>query len=487
MSKTDLEKEFKKFFKSLNKLMKESNFKELIKKYAEREEQFKDHPQFWINYGVNIFTTLDFNKALKTMERALEIDPKHTEALMRIGALYSYTGKLDKTKSYIEKVLKIDPKHEEALFTFYEYWRTKDRIAKQINCLEKLIEAYPESDLYWEKLIGIYKSKNNADKIIECYTKLKDLHPEEPDYWWILGHHYLMTKRDWDNALLILKKAVEMDDTKFEYLRDLAYAYVAKEERITAIDYLEKALILNPKDKDAWGILVAAYRGSSNPEKAEETKERAEKCLYSDYPLQASYEAPESVQEALKDFVKEAILTNEEWDSKKKIENMIVKNIRPIFIPTLLELSDEDITWLITQYQGKLSAKHNEHLSNLNEIYENFNTEKESTKSKKADKLEKTCWQELHSCFQLDKKAKKEKLEEVIDIFVETLVNNPKSIASLVGIGIALISCSINRDDALEFFAKASIINDELTSRILTEQNQLSNLQKLHRAVLYVV
>jgi hypothetical protein len=123
----------------------------------------------------------------------------------------------------------------------------------------------------------------------------------------------------------------------------------------------------------------------------------------------------------------------------------------------------------------------------LNEIYENFNTEKKSTKSKKVNKLEKTCWQELHSCFQLDIKAKKEKLEEVIDIFVETLVNNPKSIASLVGIGIALISCTINRDDALEFFAKASIINDELTSRILTEQNQLSNLQKLHRAVLYVV
>ena len=64
---------------------------------------------------------------------------------------------------------------------------------------------------------------------------------------------------------------------------------------------------------------------------------------------------------------------------------------------------------------------------------------------------------------------------------------NPKSIASHVGIVVALISGSINRNDALEFFAKASSINNELTNRILTEQQQLSNLQKLHRAVLDIV
>ncbi|TET28468.1 MAG: hypothetical protein E3J70_09555, partial [Candidatus Heimdallarchaeota archaeon] len=326
-----------------------------------------------------IMTTVDLNKAIKTIEKALEIDPENTDALMNIGAVYSYMNRMDKLKSYLEKVLKIDPKHEEAWYTLSEFWRNKGRIEKQIDSLEKLIELYPENTNYWEKLIGIYKSKNEVDKIIESYTRLKDLHPKDPSYWWILGHHYLMTKKDWDNAILILKIAVEMDNSKFEHLRDLGYAYIAKEERITAIDFLEKALRINPKDKNTWEILIAAYRGSGNPEKADETKERAEKCLYSDYTLQAFYKLPESVQEALKDFVKEAIVTNEEWDSKKKIENMIIKNIRPTFIPTLLELSDDDITWMINQYQGKLSTKHNEYLSNLKEIYEKFVSKKESS------------------------------------------------------------------------------------------------------------
>jgi len=466
---------------------KEIDFTLVIKKYAEREDQFKDLPQFWINYGKMIMTTVDLNKAIKTIEKALEIDPENTDALMNIGFVYSFMNRMNKLKSYLEKVLKIDPKHEEAWYTLSEFWRNKGRIEKQIDALEKLIELYPENTNYWEKLIGIYKSKNEVDKIIESYTRLRDLHPEVPSYWWILGHHYLMTKKDWDNAILILKKAVEMDDSKFEHLRDLGYAYIANDDRVTAIDYLEKALRINPKNKNTWEILIAAYRGSGDSEKADETKERAEKCLYSDYTLQAFYKFPEGVQDVLEDFVKEAIVTNEGWDAKKKIENMIIKNIRPMFIPTLLELSDNKITWMIDQYQGKLSTKHNEYLSNLKEIYEHFNSKKTSSKSKKIIKLEKTCWQELHSCFQLEEKAKKEKLEEVIDIFIEVLVINPKSIASLVGIGVALISGSINRNDALEFFAKASIINDELTNRILTEQQQLSNLQKLHRAVLDIV
>jgi tetratricopeptide (TPR) repeat protein len=487
MSKTNLIKEFLKFEKSLDKLRKENKFTEIIEKYAEREEQFKEHPTFWVNYGIMIFTSLELNKAIKAMEKALVIDPEDTNAIMNIAVVYSYMKKMEKTRSLLEKVIEIDPKHELAWFTLSEFWRNKKRVEKQIDCLEKLLELYPENEDYWEKLIGIYKSKNDVDKIIECYLKLKDLHSEDANYWWILGHHYLMTKKDWDNAILILKKAVEMDDSKFESLRDLGYAYIAKEDRPSAIIYLEKALETNPKDKYSWEVLIAAYRGSNNPEKAEETKERAENCLFNDILPEKSYRLPESIQKALEDFVKEAIVTNETMDTKKKIENMFIQNVRPTFIPALLELSDEEITEMVGEYQGKLSNKYNEFLSNLEVVYKNFNSKKDSKKSIKVIQLEQECWQNLHSCFLLEKKEKRVKLESVIDSFVKCLVINPKSIASLVGLGIALMSGLINRDDASEFFAKASSINNELTNRILTEQQQLENVQKLHRAVLDVV
>ena len=45
-----------------------------------------------------------------------------------------------------------------------------------------------------------FNIQNDVEKIIECYLKLRDLHSEDANYWWILGHHYLMTKKDWDNA-----------------------------------------------------------------------------------------------------------------------------------------------------------------------------------------------------------------------------------------------------------------------------------------------
>ena len=119
-----LEKKFLKF-------EKENDIAEVIKKYSEREDQFEDLPQFWINYGKMIMTTVDLNKAIKTIEKALEIDPESTDALMNIGAVYSYMNRMDKLKSYLEKVLKIDPKHEEAWYTLSEFWRNKGRIEKQ--------------------------------------------------------------------------------------------------------------------------------------------------------------------------------------------------------------------------------------------------------------------------------------------------------------------------------------------------------------------
>ena len=53
----------------------------------------------------------DIEKAVKDLEKALELDPEFQDALYAMAAAYKKLGDYHKTLEYLEKLLQVEPQH----------------------------------------------------------------------------------------------------------------------------------------------------------------------------------------------------------------------------------------------------------------------------------------------------------------------------------------------------------------------------------------
>jgi tetratricopeptide (TPR) repeat protein len=82
--------------------------------------------------------------------------------------------------------------------------------------------------------------------------------PDGPAYYFLLGRHYESAGED-EKALAALRKAVEMQPDSAELLAELAGFYARHDQGVDAVDTAEKALKLDPRNREANRLLGSIY------------------------------------------------------------------------------------------------------------------------------------------------------------------------------------------------------------------------------------
>jgi tetratricopeptide (TPR) repeat protein len=91
------------------------NYEEALNSYDKAIEILPDYPDAWIRKG-NVFYHLQkYDEALECYDKAIQIDPKNAHAFVRKGNVFYHFKKYDEALECYDKAIQIDPKNTEAL------------------------------------------------------------------------------------------------------------------------------------------------------------------------------------------------------------------------------------------------------------------------------------------------------------------------------------------------------------------------------------
>ena len=182
-----------------------------------------------------IYMKLDrYNDAIADLSRAVSLNDKETKYHMLLGDAYFANGDVEHSYKSLQRVLELEPESTEAYLKLGEiayYSRDYDRA---MDNLSKVTAKDPQNRTALFMKGFIYKETGDTSNAVQLLRKVCDLHP---DY-----------------------------GPAFE---ELGMLYATRHDPL-AIEYLNTALRIDPKNTNALYGLAMYYQDLNKPEQAEE-------------------------------------------------------------------------------------------------------------------------------------------------------------------------------------------------------------------------
>lgn len=186
------------------------------------------------------------------------------------------------------------------------------QISRIMELLNKTVAIYPGYFEAWNTLGEIeIMMKNNTDKAIEYFGKAAEVRPGYAAAWYNLGYAYFQ-KQDAAKALEYFRRSVALDSTNLKAMSNLATCYhktgnadsaiftneriinqrpgvvipyvnnasiyLAQNDSVNAVKWLEKAAAVKPDNKRVTGILARYFSMKGDKQKAEFYQELFDKA-----------------------------------------------------------------------------------------------------------------------------------------------------------------------------------------------------------------
>lgn len=191
-----------------------------IKDYSNSEAQYKiiydknpDSFKHYYEYGISLLNNNDSEKAVKFLEKAIEIDTENYSAHLGLAQAYQDLGKNDMSYEQYQIVLKNVPNLNTVRLDYANLLADMDKNTEAVEQYNMYIKAYPNDIKGYINIANVYKKLQNYDKAIENY-------------------------------LIAISKDSENIDLK----KDIANCYHNKKDYKTALKYYDEVLAINPKD-----------------------------------------------------------------------------------------------------------------------------------------------------------------------------------------------------------------------------------------------
>jgi len=214
--------------------------------------QVQPQPQTPFRIGMSYFSRGEYDKAIIEFEKSIELDENHTES-------YYYLGQCYLQKGIIEY-------HNKNILKAYSLYRKANKFAEQvIPQYEKIIEENPKDLNSYLKLGYIYETRsivpfiNEYNEALEYYLKALDLATSSSSVRNTGIIIYLNTrigyiyfeKKKYSQAIEYLEKAKEMSPKNVEVAYYLGLSYDKIGEKEKAREFLSRVIVLAPQSEFA--------------------------------------------------------------------------------------------------------------------------------------------------------------------------------------------------------------------------------------------
>ncbi len=234
----------------------------------------------------------NYRKAVRHFLRALEIDPKYSQAALYLGRAYNALYEEDKAREYFEKAIEIDPDYMEARASFAGMLLDIGDVDEAIRQLNIVVQRRPDDEMALYLQAQAYRMKGMYKESIDSARRSIQLAPNNPEaHFWLaeslrLSGHYTQSIQEYEEYLRLSdfnsklagklnyyvlgflighgkkKRAAQQDI--WRDLRSLAYfgicdSYRKLNKYDEAIRYCRRSLSYDPEDPYVHYALGLAY------------------------------------------------------------------------------------------------------------------------------------------------------------------------------------------------------------------------------------
>ncbi|MEM4307900.1 MAG: tetratricopeptide repeat protein [Thermoplasmata archaeon] len=176
----------------------------------------------WYYKGRTLFEKKEIEKASAALELALQINPWHYNSLYYLALSYEEQQNYSKAAECYEEILKISPRDYHALFNLGKVYSGMEKWVEAQNALKKGLEV--KATYECALLLGIvYEKQQKLEEAIDYLEKAIEINPYGDEAYYEGGKTYI-EKKEFKKALEMLEMAVKLTP-KNEYLKQLGIAY----------------------------------------------------------------------------------------------------------------------------------------------------------------------------------------------------------------------------------------------------------------------
>ncbi len=231
----------------------------------------------------------DYDSAKEMFEKIKQLYPMDTTTYMLMGEGYARAELYKTAINYYKKALELNPVSritKRGLAQSYNNYGVSLRNSKKwddaIAAYTKALEIQPTfhvartnlSDAYWQKA-NTLRNSGKLDEAINTYLALQKLHPRDTQIFSLLGELHLK-KRNFSAAVDAFHKVYQADPDAPQARHNLIAAYhqsaqnlIERRDYRSAIELLQKAVVVAPTESNIRLSLAHAYQGIGDYERAQ--------------------------------------------------------------------------------------------------------------------------------------------------------------------------------------------------------------------------
>ena len=198
----------------------------------------------------------NFEKALKILEEAYQIDNQNNEVLKNLGLCCYNLQKNTKAQEYFTKALKVSPDDATSLYYAGAINLLNLDLETAKGQLKKVLELRPEYLDAYKNLGVIYFNLKQMDKAVEILEQGAQYAQDAPEYYRLFASAYIVSRKN-QEAVNLLETFIEKTKVEaYELYNLLGSAYLGLKNTEKARENYLKSVVLNDKNDIAQKALA---------------------------------------------------------------------------------------------------------------------------------------------------------------------------------------------------------------------------------------
>ena len=137
--------------------------------------------------GIAAAEAEDYQGAIASFQKVLEINPESAEAHFNIGFAHSKLGHTAEAEAAYQKAIEYDPSTVEAYVELSSIYSGEQKWAEALEMLKKAVEIQPNDTRYQYNLGAVALNSGNMDVAEAAFRKILELDPSFPMAHYQLG------------------------------------------------------------------------------------------------------------------------------------------------------------------------------------------------------------------------------------------------------------------------------------------------------------
>jgi serine/threonine protein kinase/tetratricopeptide (TPR) repeat protein len=199
--------------------------------------------------------------AVAAYREAIDIDPKYAVAYDGLGCALCQQGKFDEAIANFWEAIKLNPNDHVTWANLHDAYHAAQKLDDAIAAYDEAIKRYPDNSVAYYFLGNALRAQKKLPQAIAAYEKAIELNPK-----FAQAHNNLALilvtwsdakLRDPGLAVILAKKADELDPQNWRYISTLGMAHYRTGDWKAAIAALEKSMALRKGGDSIDGFFLA--------------------------------------------------------------------------------------------------------------------------------------------------------------------------------------------------------------------------------------